>query len=279
MVISDYLTRNGIGVLRYDDRGVGESKGDRTNATSKDYADDVAAAVEYLKTRKDINAKKIGLIGHSEGGIIAPMVAANSKDISYIVLLAGTGIPGDELLLQQSYLISKAAGMPEDVLQKQRATNMEIYKILKNEKDPNTVKSQLSVILEKEISALPEAQRPPSDQIKLIIDEQINSIVSPWMLNFISYDPSIILKDVKCPVLVLNGEKDLQVPAKINTDAIKNALEKNGNKKVTVSILPNLNHLFQESETGAFEEYEKIEQTFSPVALKAISDWIGLQTK
>jgi len=279
LLIADYLTKNGIGVLRYDDRGVAESKGDRTNATSKDFSEDVLAAVEYLKTRKDVNLKKIGLIGHSEGGTIAPMVAANSKDISYIVLLAGTGIPGDELLKQQTYLIGKASGMSEADLETAQKLNAEIYQIIKSETDPKIAKEKLSPILESQFNALPEAQRPPADQVKLIVAQQVNEVASPWMQYFLNYDPRLILKDVKCPVLILNGEKDLQVPAQANTEAIKNALQKAGNKNVTVTVFPGLNHLFQECETGSFEEYEKIEQTFSPVALQSISSWISQQTK
>jgi len=279
LVIADYLTKNGIGVLRYDDRGVATSKGDRTNATSKNFADDAKAAVDYLKTRKEVNTKKIGLIGHSEGGTIAPMVAANNKDISYIVLLAGTGIPGDDLLIQQAYLIGKSAGMSDTELENARKINKEIYQIIKTEKDKNQIKMQIATILEKQLNELPENQKPTKEQIKSTAAEQSNAIASPWFSYFIKYDPRPILKDVKCAVLVLNGEKDIQVPAKSNTEAIKSELEKWGNKKVTVNIFPGLNHLFQECKTCTIEEYEQIEQTFSPIALQKISEWIGLQTK
>lgn len=279
LVIADYLTKNGIGVLRFDDRGVGESKGDRNIATTKDFATDVAAAVEYLKTRKDINMKKIGLIGHSEGGIIAPMVAANSKDISFIVLLAGTGIPGDELLMQQTYLVGKATGMSEKELEEASVSNTKVYNILKTEKNLDTAKKQLTTVLQAEFDQLPADQKPSQEEIDAIVAQQLAVIASPWFQYFISYDPSLILKDVKCPVLVLNGEKDVQVPSKVNTQAIKNALEKGGNKKVTVVEFPNLNHLFQECITCTVDEYQQIEQTFSPVALKQITDWIAVQVK
>jgi len=279
LLIADYLTKKGIGVLRFDDRGVGESKGDRSVATTKDFATDVSAAVEYLKTRKEINTKKIGLIGHSEGGMIAPMVAANSKDISYIVLLAGTGIPGDELLMQQTYLVGKAAGMSEEDLQTASTANAKMYNIMKKEKNLEEAKKQLTAVLQASFDELPADQKPPQAEIGGIITQQLAVIASPWFQYFVSYDPSLILKDVKCPVLVLNGEKDVQVPSKINTQAIKNALEKGGNKKVTVVEFPNTNHLFQECITCSVDEYEKIEQTFSPIALKQISDWIAVQVK
>jgi dienelactone hydrolase len=278
-VIADYLTKNGVGVLRFDDRGVAESKGSRANATSKDFADDVLSAVNYLKSRKDIDPKKIGLIGHSEGGTIAPMVAANSKDIAYMVLLAGTGIRGDELLKQQSYLLGKASGMNETQLEEAAKFNSEIYSIIKSGKDREIIKTELATVFERQFNSLPEPQKPPAGQIQSIIAQQTNELSSPWLQFFINYDPRLVLKDVHCPVLILNGENDLQVPALANTEAIKTALEQSGNRKVSVTIFPKLNHLFQESETGAFEEYEKIEQTFSPVALQAISDWISLQVK
>jgi len=279
LLIADYLTKKGIGVLRFDDRGVGESKGDRNVATTKDFATDVSAAVEYLKTRKEINTKKIGLIGHSEGGMIAPMVAANSKDISYIVLLAGTGIPGDELLMQQTYLVGKAAGMSEEDLQTASTSNAKIYSIMKKEKNLEEAKKQLTAIIQASFDELPSDQKPSQPEIDSIITQQLAVIASPWFQFFVSYDPALILKDVKCPVLVLNGEKDVQVPSKINTQAIKNALQKGGNKKVTVVEFPNINHLFQECTTCTVDEYEKIEQTFSPIVLKQISDWIAVQVK
>lgn len=279
LVIADYLTKKGIGVLRFDDRGVGESKGDRNIATTKDFSTDVTAAVEYLKTRKEINTKKIGLIGHSEGGIIAPMVAANSKDISFIVLLAGTGIPGDELLMQQTYLVGKSSGMSEKELEEASVTNTKVYNILKTEKNLDEAKKQLAAVLQAEFNELPIDQKPSQNEIDAIVAQQLAVIASPWFQYFITYNPSLILKDVKCPVLVLNGEKDVQVPSKTNTQAIKNALEKGGNKKVTVVEFPNMNHLFQECTTCSLDEYEKIEQTFSPIALKQISDWITAQIK
>lgn len=279
LVIADYLTKKGIGVLRFDDRGVGESKGDRNIATTKDFANDVSAAVEYLKARKEINTKKIGLIGHSEGGIIAPMVAASSKDISYIVLLAGSGIPGDELLIQQTYLVGKAAGMSEEDLKEASAANAKVYNIIKTEKNLEQAKKQLAAIIQAGFDELPIDQKPSQDEINNVITQQVAMVTSPWFQYFVSYNPSLILKDVKCPVLVLNGEKDVQVPSKVNTQAIKNALEKGGNKKVTVIEFPNTNHLFQECVTCSVDEYEKIEQTFSPIALKQISDWIAVQVK
>ena len=267
LVLSDYLTRNGIGVLRYDDRGVGESQGKFADATTPDFATDVQSAVNYLKTRKDVKKNKIGLIGHSEGGAIAPIVAANSKDIAFIVLLAGPGIAGDQILLLQKALIERAAGVSEPDIQSGQTLLKGAYEIIKATTDSTSVEGKLSAYF--------NANHVPEKEA-LAITNQLSSV---WMQYFIKYDPSLALQKVKCPVLALNGENDLQVPARVNLDAIKLNLEKAGNKQVTIKLLPKLNHLFQESETGSPSEYAKIEQTFSPTALKEISDWLVKQTK
>ncbi|MFN8257436.1 MAG: alpha/beta hydrolase [Bacteroidales bacterium] len=278
LVISDYLTRNGIGVLRFDDRGVGKSTGKFGTATTTDLATDVQAAVEYLKTRKEVNSKKIGLIGHSEGGIIAPIVAANIKDVAYIILLAGTGIRGDQLLLLQQELIARAEGTSEDEIKKNRAINALVFDMVIKSTDEQKLTSDLKDTLLSVMKNLPEADKKGMKDEELV-DQSIGSLTNPWMLYFLKYDPSIVLSKVKCPVLALNGDKDLQVPSKVNLEAIKKSLEKGGNKKVVTKELPGLNHLFQECTTGSPSEYEKIEQTFSPAALKIISDWIVATTK
>lgn len=279
LVLSDYLTRNGMAVLRYDDRGTAASTGDFKMATSVDFSTDVEAAVAYLKTRKEINKKKIGLIGHSEGGVIAPMVAAQSKDIAFIVLLAGLGISGDELLLLQQQLIGKASGQSDQDLKVTEAINKGAFEIVK--KSSNT--EQLRIDL---TNYLKEALKQDSSLSKLegvnkeeLLKAQLDRLTSPWMQYFLKYNPTTTLKKVKCPVFAINGSKDLQVPPKINLDAIKSALINGGNKNVTVKELPNLNHLFQESETGSPIEYTIIEQTFSPIALTEIGNWIKTQIK
>jgi len=279
LVLSDHLTKNGIAVLRYDDRGTAESKGDFKTATSLDFVSDVESAIKYLKTRKEINKKKIGLIGHSEGGIIAPMVAAKSKDISFIVLLAGTGIPGDQLLLLQKELIEKASGVSDEKLQKGLAFNKGAFDIVTKSTNSETLKTDLTAYIKQILKDTPESERPAGMSEDDFVKLQVDQLTSPWMQYFIKYNPAIILEKVKCPVLALNGEKDLQVPSKVNLEAIKKGLEKGGNKKVTIKELPNLNHLFQECKTGSPEEYAKIEQTFSPTALTEITNWIITQTK
>jgi hypothetical protein len=273
LVLADYLTKKGIAVLRYDDRGTAESTGSFKSATTLDFASDVEAAVTYLLTRKEINAKQIGLIGHSEGGIIAPIVAAKSKDIRFIVLLAGTGIPGEELLLMQKALIEQASGMTESDIKNGQLINKGAFDIICKSQDPATVKDELSAYYKQTLKDDPES-KPAGMTNEDYINTALNQLTGVWMQFFIRYNPALVLKDVKCPVLALGGSKDLQVPAKINLEAIRSGLEKGGNKNVTIKELPNLNHLFQECETGSPTEYAKIEQTFSPTALSEISNWI-----
>ena len=267
LVIADYLAKNGIGVLRFDDRGFAESEGNLMTATSEDFATDVESAVAYLKTRQEIDLKKIGLMGHSEGGMIAPLVASRSNDIAFIVLLAGPGISGYELLLLQGELIGRASRMSEADVLKAKNINKGAYDIAVKTADSKAAETE-SVEYFKKIGM-------PENEAKQFAAQ----LTSPWMQFFLKYDPRNALKDVKIPVLAVNGEKDLQVPADVNLKEIKETLEKNGNKNVTTIKFPNLNHLFQESQTGLMSEYGKIEQTFSPTALKEITDWIVKQTK
>jgi uncharacterized protein len=278
LVLADYLTRNGIGVFRFDDRGIGESKGDFKTATSLDFASDVEAAVNYLKSRKEIDNKKIGLIGHSEGGIIAPIVATKSKDINFIVLLAGTGISGSELLLLQKELIERTAGKSENDIQQELLVNKGAFDIVNKQTDTEMLRKELMTYFKENLKINPtERTKQVSDDefVKL----QVNTLTNPWMQFFLRHNPSSILSNVKCPVLALNGTKDLQVPYKINLLAIKEALEKGNNKKNKIKELTGLNHLFQECTTGSIYEYAKIEQTISPIALKEILSWIQEQIK
>jgi fermentation-respiration switch protein FrsA (DUF1100 family) len=279
LVLSDYLTKNGIAVLRYDDRGTALSKGDFKSATSVDFATDVESAIEYLKSRKEINKKKIGLIGHSEGGLIAPMVASKSKDVAFIVLLAGTGIQGDQLLLLQQRLIGKVSGVSDEDLQKTELTNRKAFDIVNKSTSLEQLKTYLTTYIKQEMKDNPSAEKPQGMTDDDFVKMQVNQIANPWMLYFIKYNPTPALTKVKCPVLAINGEKDLQVPPKENLNAIKKALAKGGNKKVTIKEVPNLNHLFQECKTGSPDEYATIEQTFSPTALTEILMWLQIQTK
>lgn len=276
LTLADYLTKNGIAVLRFDKRGVGSSTGNFKTATTFDFSDDVSSAVEYLLKRKEINKKKIGLIGHSEGGLIAPIVAGKSKDIAFIVLLAAPGIPGDQLLLQQQTMIAKAKGVDESNIQKAKELNQKAFEIVKKYTNAE-LRTQMTNYITKISKGDPD--KPGNMTEEEYINLQVNKILSPWMVNFLRYDPSIVLKKIKRPVLILNGTKDLQVSPIENAEAIKKGLVNSGNKKVTAIQLPNLNHLFQECETGLPNEYNKIEQSFSPIALKEILQWLKKQVE
>ncbi len=274
LVLADHLTRAGIAVLRYDDRGVGKSEGKFAKATTEDFATDTEAALEYLKTRKGVNKNKIGLLGHSEGGIIAPIVASKHPDVAFVVMLAGVAIPGDELMLLQNYLMGKANGMPEDELTKLGAINRQLYDAIKTETQPNPLRAQLQTIFDQQLKPIFISKGIPKDQVGQYIDMQVAEMASPWYTNFIRYNPGPALEKVQCPVLALNGDKDLQVAPTANLDAVKRAGQTSGNKKITIKKLPGLNHMFQESATGAPSEYGDIDQTFSPVALKEVTDWM-----
>jgi pimeloyl-ACP methyl ester carboxylesterase len=271
LVMADYLTRQGVAVLRVDDRGVGGSTGNVSNSTSENFAADVLAGIEFLKGRKGINPKQIGLIGHSEGGLVAPLVASQSNDVAFIVLLAGPGLPGEEILYAQGALILKATGASAEALARQRASQEMMFAILKQEKDNAVAEKKMREGFDKQMAGASEAEKT---QAKQTLDAQISMTLSPWFRHFLTYDPRPTLARVKCPALALNGENDLQVPATENLREIEAALKAAGNKDVTVMRLPKLNHLFQTSETGSLSEYVKIEETFAPVALKTIGDWI-----
>lgn len=276
LVIADYLTRNGIAVLRYDDRGTAKSEGDFGAATTQDFATDAASAVNYLKTRNDIDHQHIGLMGHSEGGIIAPIVAAKSKDVAFIVLLAGTGIPGDELLLMQSRAIATAQGASGPMMERTLEINRGVFKLIREATEDTDLEAELKKYI---LAEVPAAFRPANMSEEEFVKSQTRAVLTPWMLNFIKYNPALILPKVKCPVLAVNGDKDLQVPAKANLEAIKAGLEKGGNKEVKTIEYPGLNHLFQKTETGLPSEYGTLEETFSEEVLADIVSWLKEQKK
>ena len=273
LVISDYLTNNGIAVLRYDDRGIAESEGDFGSATTIDFASDVEAAIAFLKTRNDINTSKIGLIGHSEGGLIASIVASKNNDVAFAILLAGTGVNGATVLETQARKAAELAGAPKAMLDENEKLTSLIYGIIKSNTDEELIKTKITTVLNDFKTNNPTS--PISAAITpAMIEQQLSVLKSEWLLNFIKLDPKNYLEKTTCPVLALNGSKDFQVLPKINLEGIKNGLEIAKNKDVTITELEGLNHLFQTAETGSIQEYEKIEETFSPVALEIIKDWI-----
>jgi hypothetical protein len=266
LVLSDHLTRKGIATLRFDKRGGGKSTGNYADATIEDFASDAQAAVTYLKTRKDLDPKRIGLIGHSEGGLIAPIVASHSTDIAWLVLLAAPALKGEDILLLQSELIMKVAGIDEEQISRTLDFNRQTYALARQEKDPAAFETKLNDLVQ---SSGMGALVPPAT-----LRAQVLTMASPWFRYLLDYDPLPALQKTLCPVLALNGQKDLQVPPKENLSIIQKALQDAGNKDSQTSEMPGLNHLFQHCPTGSPSEYGAIEETMAPEALDAVSAWV-----
>lgn len=269
LVLADHLTRHGIAVLRYDDRGFGKSTGDFASSTSVDFSDDAEGALDFLRARKEIDAKRIGFAGHSEGGIIAPMVAARRDDVAFLVLLAGTAVPGADVMLAQGEAITRAMGAPEAARVQNRELQQRLFDAVRSTPGPDELRKKAEEIL----SMLPEPQRT----------SQVNQVTAPWMRFFITFDPVTVLRRVKCPVLALFGELDLQVLPAQNAPVMEQALREAGNQRAEIHRLAGLNHLFQPAKTGIPQEYAAIETTMDPKALDLIAAWLrrtaGLESK
>jgi pimeloyl-ACP methyl ester carboxylesterase len=278
LLLADYLTRRGIAVLRVDKRGVGGSSGRTREGTSGGFADDVLAGVDFLKTRREVNASQIGLIGHSEGGAIAPLVASRSRDIAFIVLLAGPGLPGEETLYLQGAAILKVAGADADELAREKQIQERIFAVLRQEKDDTAAEMKVRAALEELVSKGEKDGEKRMAETLPMLEGQIRMVATPWFRHFLDYDPRPALRKTTCPVLALNGEKDVQVDARIHLREIDAALKAGGNKDFTVKEFSNLNHLFQTCKTGAVSEYGAIEETMAPVVLETIAEWILKRT-
>ena len=276
LVLSDYLTRQGIAVLRYDDRGVGESEGTFVGATTEDFADDATAAIVYLKSREDMQGKAIGLIGHSEGGMVAPMVASKNKDVDFIVLMAGPGIDIKKLLLLQQEKIGEAEGVPIKTRETMDNLAKKMFEYI--DKNINLSKDQLSTGV-KELAGEGYDQLPDEAKQELgtkvnFINQQSRMLTSDWYKYLMRFNPDHFLSKVKCPVLAVNGELDLQVTSNENLKGIRESLKRANNNNVTIHEFKGLNHLFQKTETGAPSEYGRLEETFNEQAMTYISRWI-----
>ena len=276
LVLADYLSRRGIAVLRYDDRGTAGSTGSFGPATTEDFARDASAAVEFLKLHDQINPKEIGLVGHSEGGLIAPMVVGLRDDVSLVVLLAATGVDGVEISISQSEAMSRAAGVNEDEISLAVRMNRALLAVVatgaKGEEFSQAIDSAAAGVIE----TIPESER---EKVAKVLEGELKTqkvnLQRPWLRFFLKYDPRPALEKIDCPVLAIVGSKDTQVLPDLNMPEIKKALERGGNQDFEMIELPGLNHLFQECETGALGEYRTIPETFNPKALKHVSDWIA----
>jgi pimeloyl-ACP methyl ester carboxylesterase len=278
-IIADYLTRNGIAVLRYDDRGVGGSTGESvSHYTSEDFAGDVIEAVKFLQTRTDINPGQIGLMGHSEGGIIAPLAASKSKDIAFIILMAGTGVTGIDIIQKQSELILKAENAAEEEMKANEELTKKIKNILETSGSREDLRSAFEDAELKSYNDLPEEEKKAikdkDEYIKTEVDKDLKRYGSTWTMFFFTYDPAPTLEKVTCPVLMLFGELDLQVPPSQNKEPMENALIKGGNKDYKTVIFPKANHMFVSANTGSPSEYNSLPKVFVPDFLDTVKDWI-----
>lgn len=278
LVLADYLTRRGIAVLRVDDRGIGGSDRGALTATTDNFAGDVSAGIDYLKNRKEINAKQIGLIGHSEGGIIAPIVAARSKDVAFIVMLAGAGQSGAELIAAQVGMLQKASGAKAKTIAASVDLQKNLLAIITSEPDDKIAAQKINEFLAARKSKMNESELKEFAPVEANLKSQLSVLLSPWYRYFLAYNPRPTLEKIKIPVLALNGESDMQVAAEENLALISDALRASGNKNFTVKSFPKLNHLFQTSQTGMPSEYGQIEETISPQVLETISNWILKRT-
>jgi pimeloyl-ACP methyl ester carboxylesterase len=260
MVLADALTRRGIAVLRTDDRGFARSTGDFAKATSEDFAADAEAAVGYLAGRPEIDARRIGLIGHSEGGIIGPMVAVADPRVAFVVMLAGPGVPSRELMTAQREAVARTAGLPPEAVARNEAVIGRVEAALAQGKDTAQAEADAAKVLT-------DAGMPAAGAA-----QTVRQLSSPWYRWFIAYDPRPTLRKLRVPVLALNGDKDVQVVAAQNLPSIREALK--DDPKAAVVELPGLNHLFQTADTGAPSEYARIEETIAPAALRLVGDWV-----
>jgi pimeloyl-ACP methyl ester carboxylesterase len=283
-VIADHLSRNGIAVLRVDDRGMGKTKGDYKNATSADFAKDVEASIEFLKTQANINKNKIGLIGHSEGGMIAPIVAANRKDIAFMILLAAPGIPILDLMAEQNAAILLSSGIDEFTIEKY----IPVYKAVVTAIIQALDSAEAKKLASKKMAVWADSTDPKvmsrlglSDENSRVkfVQDLVPVVFAPWFRYFIAFDPQPYLQKITGKVLALNGNKDIQVISKSNLAGIKAALKKSKSGSYEITELDGLNHLFQHCKRCTLTEYSELEETFAPEVLKIMVDWLNKNIK
>lgn len=268
LVLADWLARQGIASLRYDDRGVGESGGNPVGATTADFAEDARAAADFLAS--DDRFSSTGLIGHSEGGLIAPIVANSAEEVDFVVLLAGPGLPGADVLGKQTEELMEAEGAARSAVDWRVGWGLDVIELAASELDSAEVAAEIRRILEEAAVDVPPGLEQSVSEAA--IEDTVAAFTDAWMRYFLAYDPRPALEAISIPILALIGDLDLQVSAELNVPALEGALA--GNSDATVIELAGLNHLFQTATTGAVSEYGQIEETFAPAALELISDWI-----
>jgi len=275
-IIADHLTRHGIAVLRFDDRGVGASTGKFAEATTKDFADDADAGVEFLRTRKEIRREMIGLCGHSEGAIAAAMIASRPKEVAFVVFLAGPAVSGDRVIMSQIETLARAGGASEEQIREALKQQEAVVTAARTGKGWDGVRELLREQLAKSVAQMPEEQRKAMTDtvINARVELQLRSARSPWFTFFIDYDPSTALSKIACPVLALFGELDKQVQVGLNKEPMRQALLAGKNGDATIEVVPGANHLFQKAVTGLPSEYAGLPKAFAPGVLDLLSRWI-----
>jgi len=284
-VIADYLTKKGYAVLRVDDRGMVKSTGDLSKATSADFANDVETSLNYIKNRKEVDQKKIGLIGHSEGALIACIIASRNADINFVIMLAGQGIKGEDILVKQDEDVLKSYGLPSKIVAEYSIIYKKVIADVLAEKDT-------AILFQKVINDYKEWKAGQSEStlkaLKLSTDNSndnkiakdfVLGFTSPWMRYFLVTDPQPMMEKFTCKVLALDGSKDLQVNASINLAAIKKTLKKSKSPVYDTKEIPGLNHLFQHCKKCTVEEYAELEETFAPEALEIMGNWLDKNVK
>jgi hypothetical protein len=281
-VIADHLTRRGIAVLRLDDRGVGGSSGSTSQSTTADFADDTLAGVKFLQARQEIDRRRIGLMGHSEGGLVAPMLAARVPDVAFIILMSGPGQTGEQTMLAQSELVGRPAGRTDDQIRRNQEIQRKMFAAVRSGTGWDEAAAMIRSEIKAGIDALPEAQRKAIGDVEKFADTQVkgqmDSVRTPWFKFLLDLDPVTALEKVRCPALVLLGGHDVQVPAGPNRTAIEKAFAKGGLKNYRVEVFPRANHLYQDSETGGVGEYATLKKEFVAGFLDLVSTWILEQT-
>ena len=270
LVLADFLTKRGIAVLRYDKRGIAKSTGNYADATMENFTQDAQAAFGYLKSRKELDVKRLGIIGHSEGGILGALVATRSNDLNWMVLLATPATTGERTLLRQSELIARAGGLAEEQITRSLEFDRKAYRAVREEKDAAALERRLRTLVEQ--SGLGAAMPPAA------LQAQIRMMSSPWFREFLDYDPAPALEKLKCPVLALSGDRDLQVDSTENVPLLRKAYESSGNKDFMVVEIEGVNHLFQKAQSGSPALYGAIEETIAPEILTAVGNWVSKHT-
>lgn len=285
LLLADYLTKKGYAVLRVDDRGIGQTTGDVKNATSKDFAGDVQVGLDYLKTRKEIDKTKLGMLGHSEGGMIAQIAAADRKDIDFIISLAGPGQKIIDLMADQNAAILKSGGISAKAAENYKPFYIQLLSVIANASTDTAAKEMATQLTDKWMAITPAGIKgelfPAASEAgkKAFLDGQVKLVRSPWFHYFITYDPGPYIQKMRAKVLVINGEKDIQVAPKQNLAAWKTFLQKSGSKKYDVIEIKGVNHLFQHCNSCTVSEYGTLEETFAPEAMEVIGDWLKKNVK